>query len=30
DLVREGDLWLIKHLQIENLWTDGDLKVITG
>jgi SnoaL-like domain len=30
DLVREGDLWLIKHLHIENLWTDGDLKVITG
>jgi SnoaL-like domain len=29
-LVREGDLWLIKHLHIENLWTDGDLKVITG
>jgi SnoaL-like domain len=30
DLVREGNLWLIKHLHIENLWTDGDLKVITG
>jgi hypothetical protein len=30
DLVRESDLWLIKHLHIENLWTDGDLKVITG
>jgi hypothetical protein len=30
DLVRDGDLWLIKHLHIENLWTDGDLKVITG
>ena len=30
NLVREGNLWLIKHLHIENLWTDGDLKVITG
>jgi SnoaL-like domain len=30
DLEREGDRWLIKHLHIENLWTDGDLKVITG
>jgi hypothetical protein len=30
DLVRDGNLWLIKHLYIENLWTDGDLKVITG
>lgn len=30
ELVRDGDLWLIKHLHIENLWIDGDLKVITG
>jgi SnoaL-like domain len=29
-LSRGGDRWLIDHLSIDNIWADGDLKVITG
>ncbi|MGL4488367.1 MAG: nuclear transport factor 2 family protein [Rhizobiaceae bacterium] len=29
-LVRNGDGWLIQNMSIENIWSQGDVKVITG
>jgi hypothetical protein len=29
-LSRSGSTWLIDHLSIDNIWADGDLKVIIG
>ena len=29
-LVRSGDIWLIKNMAVENLWSQGDIKVATG
>jgi ketosteroid isomerase-like protein len=30
NLVRSGDTWLIKNMAVENLWSQGDIKVATG
>lgn len=30
DLVRNGDHWVIKHMNIDNVWYTGDPKVILG
>jgi ketosteroid isomerase-like protein len=29
-LVRRGDVWLIQNMAVENLWSQGDIKVATG
>jgi hypothetical protein len=30
ELVRDGDQWLMKRMTINNIWANGDIKVITG
>jgi hypothetical protein len=30
DLVKEGDTWLITRMTIDNIWSQGDAKVLTG
>lgn len=30
NLVRSGDTWLIMNMSVENLWSQGDIKVATG
>lgn len=30
DLVRDGDQWVMSRMTIENLWSEGDLAVMTG
>jgi hypothetical protein len=29
-LVRSGDAWLIQNMSVENIWSQGDIKVVTG
>ena len=30
DLIREGDQWVMSRMTIDNLWSEGDLAVMTG
>ena len=30
DLARQGDVWVIQHLTVDNAWTQGDPKVLAG
>ncbi|MEM7721871.1 MAG: nuclear transport factor 2 family protein [Pseudomonadota bacterium] len=30
DLIREGDQWVMSRMTIDNLWSDGDLAVMTA
>jgi len=30
ELVREGDLWVIQRVTIDNIWRTGDPTVLTG
>ncbi|BDZ48588.1 hypothetical protein GCM10025867_08290 [Frondihabitans sucicola] len=30
ELVRQGDVWVIQHLTVDNAWTEGDPTVLSG
>lgn len=30
DLVRSGDVWVIRHVTVDNAWTEGDPDVLAG
>lgn len=30
ELVRQGDIWVIQHLTVDNAWTEGDPTVLSG
>ncbi len=30
DIFREGNMWVMTHMSIENLWSQGDIAVMTG
>jgi hypothetical protein len=30
ELVRQGDIWVIQHLTVDNAWTEGDPTVLAG
>ncbi|MFD6989854.1 nuclear transport factor 2 family protein [Streptomyces sp. NPDC059943] len=30
DLARQGEVWVIRHLTVDNAWTEGDPSVLSG